>query len=203
MSTHCLEVVTRIEHLINDYLTLTFQYRSQQQKFLPQFSKRLDHLETLVTICRPKTYLSAGSLCRPLVPNPQSKCPKRTFMLPQKYHVSVSNMLSKPLKCFMESENEHKFQGPNLSKTPCKVLVQRFLSIMPQISTKDSDILFQLTKNAKTNNNIVCYHLVSRCVISTPQMFSVCIDAPKGPSYYPQNIMLQFQVYYYKNYYAA
>ena len=36
----------------------------------------------------------------------QSKCPKKkTFMLPQKYHVSISNVLSKPVKCFMENEN--------------------------------------------------------------------------------------------------
>ena len=41
------------------------------------------------------------------------------------------------------------------------------VSIMPQLSLKDSVIL-QLTKNAKTNNNIVGYHVVSRCVISTP-----------------------------------
>ena len=37
---------------------------------------------------------------------------------------------------------------------------------MPQISTKDSGILY-LTKNAKTNNNIASYHLVCRRVIST------------------------------------
>ena len=38
---------------------------------------------------------------------------------------------------------------------------------MPQISTKDSGILY-LTKNAKTNNNIAGHHLVTRRVISTP-----------------------------------
>ena len=38
---------------------------------------------------------------------------------------------------------------------------------MPQISTKDSGILY-LTKNAKTNNNVAGYHLVSGHVISTP-----------------------------------
>ena len=69
--------------------------------FYPNFNKMFDHLETMLTICRPEKVLSAGSLCGPLVPSPQSKCPKRTFMLPQKYHASVSNMLSKPLKCFM------------------------------------------------------------------------------------------------------
>ena len=34
-------------------------------------------------------------------------------------------------------------------------------------------------------------------------MFSLCIDAPKGASYYPQNIMLQFYICYHKNYYAT
>ena len=75
------------------------------RSFYPIFNKRFDHLETLLTICRTKNVLSAGSLCGPLVPIPQSKCPKRTFMLPQKYRVSVWNMLSTPLKCFMENEN--------------------------------------------------------------------------------------------------
>ena len=38
---------------------------------------------------------------------------------------------------------------------------------MLQIFTGDSFIL-TLTENAKTNNNIAGYHLVSRSVISTP-----------------------------------
>ena len=38
---------------------------------------------------------------------------------------------------------------------------------MPKVSTEDSGI-FQLTKNAKTINNIAGYHQVSRRVISTP-----------------------------------
>ena len=45
------------------------------------FNKRF---ETLLTICRPKNVLSAGSLCESLVPSTQSKCPKRTFLLPPK-----------------------------------------------------------------------------------------------------------------------
>ena len=30
-----------------------------------------------------------------------------------------------------------------------------------------------------------------------------CIDAPKGASYYPQNVMLRFYICYYKNYYVT
>ena len=68
---------------------------ASDRSFYPIFNKRFDHLEILLTICRPKNILSAGSLCGPYVPSPQSKCSKRTFMLPQTYHVSVSSMLSK------------------------------------------------------------------------------------------------------------
>ena len=64
------------------------------RSFYPIFNKRFDRIETLVTIHRPKKVLSAKLLCGPLVTSPQSKCPKRIFMLPQKYHVSVTNMLS-------------------------------------------------------------------------------------------------------------
>ena len=74
---------------------------ASDRSFQPIFNKKLDHLEILLTICRPKKVLSAGSLCWPLVSSPQSKRPKRTSMLPQNHHASVSNMLWKPLKYFM------------------------------------------------------------------------------------------------------
>ena len=78
---------------------------ASDRSFYPIFNKRFDPSETLLTICRPKTVLSVGSLRAPLVLSPQSKCPKRTFMLPLKHHASVSNILSKPLKRFMENKN--------------------------------------------------------------------------------------------------
>ena len=34
-------------------------------------------------------------------------------------------------------------------------------------------------------------------------MFGVCIDAPKGPWFYPKIIMFQFYICYYINYYAT
>ena len=67
---------------------------ASDRSFYPIFNKRLDHLETLLTIQRPKKVLLAGSLRGPLVPSPQSKCPKMIFMLSQKYHAQVSNLLS-------------------------------------------------------------------------------------------------------------
>ena len=99
---------------------------ASDRSFYPIFNKRFDHLESLLTIHRPKKVLPAGSLCGPLVTSPQSKGPKRTFILPQKYHASHSNMLSQSLKSFIENENEHKFQEPSLGRTPSKVLLQGF-----------------------------------------------------------------------------
>ena len=49
---------------------------------------------------------------------------------------------------------------------------------MPQISTEDSGILL-LTKNAKTNNNIAGYHLVSHRVISAPSDVKSVYRSPK------------------------
>ena len=71
-------------------LPIYYSTGASDRSFYPIFNKRFDHLETLLT----QKVLSAGSLCGLLVPSPQSKCPKRTFMLPQKYHASVPNKLS-------------------------------------------------------------------------------------------------------------
>ena len=49
---------------------------ASDRSFYPIFNKRFDHLETLLTISRPKKVLSAGSLCGPSVHSSQSKCPK-------------------------------------------------------------------------------------------------------------------------------
>ena len=62
---------------------------ASDRSFYPIFNKKFDHLETLRTIHRPPKILSAGSLCRSLVPSS-----KRTFILSEKYYASVSNMFS-------------------------------------------------------------------------------------------------------------
>ena len=46
---------------------------ASDRSFYPIFNKTFDHLETLLTIHRPKEVWSAGSLCRSLVASPQSK----------------------------------------------------------------------------------------------------------------------------------
>ena len=55
----------------------------------------------------------------------------------------------------------------------------------------------------KTNNNIAGYHLVSRRVISTPSDVQRVYRCPKKTFILPQNIMLQFDIYYHRNYYAT
>ena len=52
-----------------------YSTEASDRSFYPIFNKRFDHLETMLTICRPKKVLPAGSLCGPFVPSPQSKCP--------------------------------------------------------------------------------------------------------------------------------
>ena len=42
---------------------------ASDRSFYPIFNKKFDHLETLLTIHRPKKVLSSGSLCGPLVPS--------------------------------------------------------------------------------------------------------------------------------------
>ena len=114
---------------------------ASNRNFYPIFNKRFDHLETLLTVHRPKNVLSAGPLCRFLVPSLQSKCSKRTFILSQKYRASVSNSVSRfsyhshlnvsqktktninfrsqawvrpPAKCWAKGFNlPHKYHAPN------------------------------------------------------------------------------------------
>ena len=79
---------------MNNYLLkCSYSTGASNRSFCPIFNKRFDHLGTLLTIRRPKKVLSLGPLRGPLVPSPQSKCPKGTFMLPKKYHAQVLNML--------------------------------------------------------------------------------------------------------------
>ena len=44
-------------------------YRTPTEVFTPFLTKKVDHLETLLTIHKPKNILSAGSLCGPLLPS--------------------------------------------------------------------------------------------------------------------------------------
>ena len=59
------------------------------------------------------------------------------------------------------------------------------ISIIPQISTEDSGIL-QVTKNAKTDNDIAGGHLVSHLIISTPSDVQHVYRCPKTSFILPQ-----------------
>ena len=98
-------------------------YRS----FYPIFNKRFDPLETLLTICRPKKVLSAGSMCGPLVPSTQSKCHKRTFMLPQKYHASVSICSQSHWTVSWKTKTNINFRGQTWVRPPAKCWVKGFI----------------------------------------------------------------------------
>ena len=158
--------------LIYFFFSATHSTGACDRRFYPIFNKRFCKLETLLTMQGSAKVLSDGLPWAPLVPSLQSRSLKGTFILPQKYHASISNIFSQPLVSFIQIESQNKFLRSSLSQTlpPLQISGSRILfypiRIMPQISTEDSGML-QLTKNAKTNNNIVGYHLVSRRVIST------------------------------------
>ena len=59
------------------------------------------------------------------------------------------------------------------------------ISIMPQISTKDSGILC-ISKNAKTNHNIMGYHVVSGRLISTSSDIQHVYRCPKRIILFPE-----------------
>ena len=106
---HVLGIVVKEDVLLNNKGKRVSNKKLKEivftEVFNPVLTKGLSTEKHCSQYADPKKVLSAESLCRPLVPSPQPKCPKRTFMLPQKYHASVSNMLSKPLKCFIECEH--------------------------------------------------------------------------------------------------
>ena len=130
-------------------------------------------------------FLSAGSLYGHLVSSPQFKCPRRPFMFPQKYHVSVSNMLSKSLK--YKTNSNINFRGLGWVRAPTKFWVKGFILRhkyhAPNFYQKIPSML-QLYKNAKTNNNITGYHVVSRPVISVFSDVQRVYRCPKGQEVY-------------------
>ena len=76
------------------------------RSFWPIFNKRFDHLETFLTIWRPKKDLSAGLLCRPLMPSPQFKCPKRTLCVTPKLSCFSLNYVIKATEMFHVKPNQ-------------------------------------------------------------------------------------------------
>ena len=97
------------------------------------------------------------------------RSPKRTFILPENYHVSVTSMLSQLLKCVIKTKLIHISEtkpGNDPSQSAGSRTLSYPVSIMLQIFTENSVIL-QETENLETNSSYVGYHLVSPLVIST------------------------------------
>ena len=88
--------------------------------FYPIFNKRFDHLETLLTIQRPKKALSAVLLCGPLVPTPQSKCPKRTSHYPKKIMVRFQICYHSHLNVSLKTKTNVNFRGQACVRAPAK-----------------------------------------------------------------------------------
>ena len=128
------------------------------------------------------------------MPSTQSKCPKMTFIAPQSIMLQIQTCYHSQSNVSLKTKSNTIFRGQAWVRPPANAGSRALfypISIMPQISTEDSGI-FYLIKNAKTN--IAGYHLVSRHVISaTSDVQCVCIDPPKGASYYSK-IMFQLQI---------
>ena len=122
-----------------------YSTRASNRSIYPIFDERFDHLETLLAICRIKNVLSAGSLCRPLVASPQSKCPKMAFMLPPKVSCFSLKYTIKATEMFHGKRKLTLILGAKPGLDPLQSAGSRALfyliSIMRQISTKDSGIL--------------------------------------------------------------
>ena len=83
----------RLQNLVTKYDTLkqkkcnkndrTSSTGASDKCFYSTFIKSFDHLETLLTIHRPKIFLSVGSLCGPLVPVLNLNAPKGPSYYPK------------------------------------------------------------------------------------------------------------------------
>ena len=118
--------------------------RASDRSFYSIFNKRIYHSETMLAIWRPKKVLSPGSLCWPLVPSPQSKCLKRTLCYPKVSRFSFKYVI-KATEMFHVKRKLTYISGANPGWDPLQSSGSRALlypiSIMAQISTKDSGIL--------------------------------------------------------------
>ena len=94
-------------------------------------------------------------------------CPKRTFILPPKYRVSVLHMLSQNL-CYLKTNINFRAQAWN--RPPHSVGSRDLfysITIMPNIFSEDPGNL-KHPKNVKSINNTMGSHLVSCRVIPRP-----------------------------------
>ena len=96
------------------------------RSFYPIFNKKFDHLETLLTICRSKKVLSAGSLCpvsslnAPKWPSCYPKSIMFQFQICYQSHWNVSWKASQTwvrpsTKCWFKGFIlSHKYHAPNI-----------------------------------------------------------------------------------------
>ena len=110
-------------HHTKTLLKSKYSTGASDRSFYPIFNKRFDHLVTLLKICGPKKVLSAGSLCRPLVSNPQSKCPQKR---PSCYPKSIMfhfKYVFKATEMFHGKQKLTNFMGGTWVRPPAKCWV--------------------------------------------------------------------------------
>ena len=110
---------------------------ASDRSFYLIFNRKVESLRNIADNTQTKKVLSAGSLCRILVPSPQSKCPQKTFIIPQKYHDSIEIYYDSHVNASQKTKTNIDFRDQAwvrpLQSTASRALFYS-ISIMPQVS---------------------------------------------------------------------
>ena len=143
----------------------------------PIFNKRFDHLKILLTIHTPRNVFQLGHCVGLQGPVPSLNAQKGPSYYPKSIMLQFQICYHSHLNDSQKIKTNINFRGQAQDRPPAQALFYP-ISIMPQISTEDSGILY-LTRNAKNNNNIAGHHLVSRRVIAAPSDVQSVYRCPK------------------------
>ena len=125
--------------------------------FCPIFNKSSDHLETLLTIHKPKKFCQLGHCAGLQCPVPNLNAPKGPLSYyPKSIMPQFQICYHSQFNVSQKTKTNINFRGQAWVRPPQSAesgTIFYPISIMPEISTQNSGI-FQLTKNAKTNNNV-------------------------------------------------
>ena len=117
----------------------------------------------MLIIHRPKKFLSAWSLCGPLLPSPQSKCPKRPSCYPKSIMLQFQMCSRSHLNVSYKIKTNINFTGQTWVRPRAKCWFKGFILPYKYHAPNFYRIFWHTLAN-----NIAGYHLVSPRVISTP-----------------------------------
>ena len=100
---------------------------ASDRSFYPIYNKRFDHLETLLTIHRPKKVLSAGSLFGPLVPSPSLNAPKRPLYYPKSVMLQIQICYHSHLNVSQKTKTNINFIGHAWVRTTANCWIKGFI----------------------------------------------------------------------------